>query len=115
MFQFYSCITPVPLITYISKLSDIAPIDGKLSLRMTCNEYSTPAARVLLKLITTVRVDCMLGLSAVTEVALIVKGLGLVDEAVLRLTHRVEVIVLLSSVQVEGVMVEGNTGNTIIR
>lgn len=33
-FQFYSCMMPVPLITYISKLSESAPIDGILLERM---------------------------------------------------------------------------------
>jgi hypothetical protein len=51
---------------------------------------------------------------ALTAVVLMVSGLGLDPEAVLRLMQEVEMIELLRSVQVKGVMVLGKMGKTII-
>ena len=59
--------------------------------------------------------DWMLGLMLLTAVVLIVRGLGLVPDAVLRLTQTEEVMALLRSVQVKGVIVEEKMGKTIIR
>jgi hypothetical protein len=56
MFQFSYSIIPVPLITYISKLGERAPIEGRLLLKIICREYATPARSGWLKLVTTVKV-----------------------------------------------------------
>ena len=114
MFQFSSVIMPLPLMTYNSKLGDKAPMDGKLLLKMICSEYATPASSGWLKLVTTVKAVCMLGLMELTAVLLMVRGLGLVADAVLRLMQDVDVIELLRSVQVKGVMVFEKIGKTII-
>lgn len=75
----------------------------------------TPARRVVVKLVTTVRVVWMLGFNAVTDVAFMVSGLTKAEDAVLRLTHAEDNVELLRSVQVKGVIVVGNMGKTIIK
>ena len=62
-----------------------------------------------------VRVGCIFGLILLTAVVLMVSGFGLVAVAVAKLTHDVDVIALFNSVQVNGVIVDGKIGRTIIR
>jgi hypothetical protein len=62
-----------------------------------------------------VKVDWMLGLRLLTAVEFIVRGLGFVLLAVLRLTQVVVVYALLSRVQERGVMRDGKIVRTTMR
>ena len=68
------------------------------------------------KFTTIVRLESMLGLMPETEVVLMVRGLGLVFDAVFRLWHVAVVLLgLPSNMQLKGVIAEGKTGSTTIR
>jgi len=85
MFQFSYCMTPVPLTTYISKLRERAPTEGRLCARIICMECEVAAANMEGKETTIVSVVSMLGLISFMAVVLMVSGLGDDVDARLRL------------------------------